>query len=116
MDPVDEEDPAEGTVRDLDVGSERRKIDDWLAPVDQSWFVRVNNDIQGPAPQHNRSVDEDMKELDSNALLWLKGPEGYGKMQKCANYIRKIQHYSRLADFGESRDSPAYFFCTTYDL
>ncbi|KAJ8127802.1 hypothetical protein O1611_g5835 [Lasiodiplodia mahajangana] len=111
-------DPAsrrEGMIYELPMDRERRRIHNWLAPVDQSTFLNDMTNLMGPN-RFDRQVtqSQDVWTLNKPSRVRLAGPEGYGKTMFCASVIQNTLKECRLGTVNRTRDSLAYFFGVTY--
>ncbi|KAI3324096.1 SIR2-like domain-containing protein [Xylariaceae sp. AK1471] len=112
---LDPTERREGLVSELPVNRERRRVHDWLAPVDQSQFLNDMLNLQGPN-RFDRQVtkSQDVWQLNSPSRVRLSGEAGFGKTMFCTSLIQNTQKTCRLGTYKQSRDSLAYFFCATY--
>ncbi|KAI1303962.1 SIR2-like domain-containing protein [Xylaria venustula] len=105
----------EGSLSELPWDSERRRINDWLAPVNQSDFLTDMLNLQGPN-RFDRQVtrSQDVWSLNTPSRVRLMGQGGYGKTMFSASVIHHTLRDCRPSSWKRSRDSLAYFFCATY--
>ncbi|KAI2628205.1 SIR2-like domain-containing protein [Xylaria nigripes] len=105
----------EGLVSEVSDKRERRKIHEWLAPVDQSGFLNDMLNLQGPSrfDQHV-TMQEDVWKLSQTSRTRVKGKDGMGKTMFCASVIQNTLKTCRLGTHNRFRDSLAYFFGVTY--
>ncbi|KAI0103951.1 SIR2-like domain-containing protein [Nemania sp. FL0031] len=112
LDPISR---REGMISEVPTGRERRRIHEWLAPIDQSAFLNDMLNLQGPN-RFDRQVtqSEDVWTLNKPSRVRLRGLEGFGKTMFCASVIQNALKQCRLGNVNRNRDSLAYFFTVTY--
>nr|QZS37060.1 C164AB protein [Hypoxylon sp. CO27-5] len=118
---LDQSDRREGRVHEFSENRQRENISNWLSPVDQSLFLNDILDLEmGPANPFHQEVTgrEDFWDLAGNRFFWVTGDKGWGKTVFCSSVINSTRQMCRRisANPPRSRDSLAYFFCTTYDV
>ncbi|KAI0197827.1 SIR2-like domain-containing protein [Astrocystis sublimbata] len=105
----------EGTIDEVPDDRERKKIDHWLQPVDQAWFLNDVLNLQGPN-RFDRQVtqSQDVWNLNFPSRVLVTGEQGWGKTMFCASVIHHTSQNAQLATLLRTRDSLAYFFAATY--
>ncbi|KAI1750298.1 SIR2-like domain-containing protein [Xylaria castorea] len=108
-------DRREGTLPELPDGRERKRIHEWLSPLDQTWFFNDMINLQGPN-RFDRQVtqSQDVWSVNSPSRVLVTGDEGWGKTMFCASVIQNTLRDCQLGTINRARDSLAYFFCATY--
>ncbi|KAI1743119.1 SIR2-like domain-containing protein [Xylaria scruposa] len=105
----------EGTLTELPNDRERKRIHEWLSPIDQTRFLNDMVNLQGPN-RFDRQVtrSRDVWSLNSPSRVLVTGEEGWGKTMFCASVIQNTLKNCYLRTIRYARDSLAYFFCATY--
>ncbi|KAI0870848.1 SIR2-like domain-containing protein [Hypoxylon argillaceum] len=111
-------DPAqrrEGLITELPIDRERRRIHDWLAPLNQSEFLNDMSNLQGPN-RFDRQVTQshNIWAMNQPSRVRVRGEAGFGKTMLCTSVIQHTLKDCRLGNASRGRDSLAYFFCVTY--
>ncbi|KAJ2998894.1 hypothetical protein NUW58_g176 [Xylaria curta] len=106
----------EGLISEIPNHHERKRIHDWLAPLDQSQFLNDMTNLQGPN-RFDRQVthSQDVWDLNKPSRVRLQGEEGWGKTMFCTSVIQNTLGNCRKSSLRRSRDSLAYFYCATYN-
>ncbi|KAI0449682.1 SIR2-like domain-containing protein [Xylaria acuta] len=105
----------EGTLTELPNDRERKRIHEWLAPLDQSRFLNDMTNLQGPN-RFDRQVtqSQDVWSMNSPSRVLVTGGYGWGKTMFCTSVIQNTLRACQLGTIRRTRDSLAYFFCSTY--
>ncbi|KAI0483453.1 SIR2-like domain-containing protein [Xylaria cf. heliscus] len=105
----------EGTLSELADDRERRRIHEWLRPIDQSWFLNDMINLQGPN-RFDRQVtqSQDVWTVNSPSRVLVTGNGGWGKTMFCSSVIQHTLRDCQLGTIQRGRDSLAYFYCLTY--
>ncbi|KAI0842420.1 SIR2-like domain-containing protein [Hypoxylon sp. FL0890] len=111
----------EGMVHEFPENRQRINISNWLSPVDQTWFLSDILDLERrPAIPFHQAVTgrDNFWDVPGNRLFRVTGDEGWGKTVFCSSVINSTRQVCRRRSPqpSRSRDSLAYFFCTTYDV
>ncbi|KAH9909319.1 SIR2-like domain-containing protein [Xylariomycetidae sp. FL2044] len=109
--------PHDTTINNMLLSDERRQLEEWLSPMDQSTFLRdalamhQGNSEVAKVIHKNKSVWNN----SGGSLVWVTGPSGCGKTLFSATLIDKTMQECRKETADRARDSLAYFFCATTD-
>ncbi|KAI1136215.1 SIR2-like domain-containing protein, partial [Hypoxylon sp. FL0543] len=110
----------EGVVHEFPNNRQRINISNWLSPVDQTWFLSDVSELatRAAVPFHQEVTGEQSIWDIPGTFFWVTGQEGWGKTVFCSSVIDSTRQMCRRrsAQPPRSRDSLAYFFCTTYDV
>ncbi|KAI8944519.1 SIR2-like domain-containing protein [Xylaria longipes] len=105
----------EGTLTELPDDRERKRIDEWLVPLDQTRFLNDIINLQGPNRfDRQLTQSQDVWSVNSPSRVLVTGEEGWGKTMFCTSVIQNTLRDCQLGTLKRSRDSLAYFFCATY--
>ncbi|KAI1336541.1 SIR2-like domain-containing protein [Xylariaceae sp. FL0016] len=112
-DVLGDEHRSEGSMSELSSTSERKIIERWLGPDDQTDFLERN--LAHIGPESLDDVIATINEPGREPLIWVCGEEGTGKSTLLSCYIQHWLASARLGDFNQARDSVAYYFCCEHE-
>ncbi|KAI0436857.1 SIR2-like domain-containing protein [Xylaria telfairii] len=107
--------PREGILSELPDDRERKRIHEWLRPIDQSQFLNDMTNLEGPN-RFDRQVTKsaDVWAMNYPSRVIVTGDEGWGKTMFCTSVIQHTLKSCQLGMMKRTRDSLAYFYCATY--